>query len=132
MLFRFAPWEHVSPGLTGVSESVCAMREFGGYLYANTESSGDIFRSADGDSVAGVWRYSGSGDPVLVHQASKHYVTEITDWDGVLFAGTSEPARSPPLPPDVGEHLRGNPGPLPSGEDSEDTEGEGGAISTVG
>ena len=50
MLYSYPPWELVQPGLTGVSESVCAMLEFGGYLYANTESSADIFRSADGVS----------------------------------------------------------------------------------
>ena len=48
MLYRFPPWELVSPGLTGISESICAMREFDGFLYANTESSGDIHRSVDG------------------------------------------------------------------------------------
>ncbi len=48
MLYRHAPWELVQPGLTGISESVCALLEFDGQLYANTESSGDIFRSADG------------------------------------------------------------------------------------
>jgi hypothetical protein len=48
MLYRFSPWERVEPGLTGISESVCALMSFGGQLYANTESSGDIFRSADG------------------------------------------------------------------------------------
>jgi len=213
MLFRYEPWEHVSPGITGVGESICAMREFGGHLYANTENSGDIFRSVDGENwsrvyngtdgaigcglevhagqlyavsydygshrdgkilrtadgttwhdvwnsgaddlylreltshqgvlyafatdegssqgrmltstdgtdwtssatptrffrghswsgslwlgssdrrsngVAGVWRYDGTGDPILVHPVSKHYVTELTDWDGVLFAGTSD------------------------------------------
>ena len=48
MLFSYPPWELTSPGLKGISESVCAMELFEGYLYANTESSGDIFRSADG------------------------------------------------------------------------------------
>ena len=48
MLYRTDPWELTSPGLTGVSESVCAMVEHDGWLYANTESSGDIQRSADG------------------------------------------------------------------------------------
>jgi hypothetical protein len=48
MLYRYPEWELVSPGLTGISESICAMREFEGALYANTESSGDIFRSSDG------------------------------------------------------------------------------------
>jgi len=48
MLYRYAPWELTSPGLTGISESICALIEFNGELYANTESSGDIFRSTDG------------------------------------------------------------------------------------
>ncbi len=48
MLYRYPPWELVQPGLTGISESVCALLEFDGQLYANTESSGDIFRTADG------------------------------------------------------------------------------------
>ena len=46
-------------GLTGISESVCALREFDGYLYANTESSGDILRSADGAN----WELVHNGDP---------------------------------------------------------------------
>jgi hypothetical protein len=48
MLYRFPAWELTSPGLTGVSESVCALAVHDGFLWANTESSGDIFRSADG------------------------------------------------------------------------------------
>jgi len=212
MLYRYPDWELVSPGLTGISESVCAMREYQGALYANTESSGDIFRSTDGeawtqvydgddhtigcgleafgddlyavtydnidkedgrilrssggaswetvwdsgsdswylreitshdgvlyafavdesdlqgwmlastdgiswtttptetrffrahswgdylwlastdrssDGDAGIWRYDGA-EIIQVHQESKHYVTEITDFNGVLFAGTSD------------------------------------------
>ena len=50
MLYRYPQFEHVTPGLTGISESVCAMLEHDGYLYANTESSGDIFRSSDGST----------------------------------------------------------------------------------
>ncbi len=50
MVYSYAPWQLTSPGLTGVSESVCALLEFEGQLYANTESSGDIFRSSDGSS----------------------------------------------------------------------------------
>ncbi len=55
MINRYPSWERVSPGLTGVSESICALQEFGGWLYANTESSGDIHRSADGASWSKVW-----------------------------------------------------------------------------
>ncbi len=62
MVFRYPAWEHVSPGLTGIGESVCAMREFGGYLYANTEHSGDIFRSADGATWELV--YNGDGGSI--------------------------------------------------------------------
>ncbi len=212
MVYRYPPWELTSPGLTGISESVCAMAEFDGRLYANTEDDGDIFRSADGstwervhdgddqsigcglevfdgrlyalnyrnqththgailrtadgttwetvwdsgsdslyvreivahegvlyayyvdedtdDTFAltsvdgttwtahetpsrmfrahshdgvlwlgstdrgghgqpGVWRYDGSSYE-MVHQADKHYVTQIAHWDGALFAGTSD------------------------------------------
>ncbi len=59
MMFRYPAWEHVLPGLTGISESVCALREHSGFLYANTESSGDIFRSADGTT----WQQVHDGDP---------------------------------------------------------------------
>ena len=55
VLYRYPDWERVSPGITGVSESVCAMRVFEGQLYANTESSGDIYRSADGESWSRVY-----------------------------------------------------------------------------
>jgi hypothetical protein len=48
MIYRYPPWELVEPGLTGISESVCALAVFDGQLYANTESSGDIFRTTDG------------------------------------------------------------------------------------
>jgi hypothetical protein len=212
MLYRYPDFGLVSPGLTGISESVCAMREYQGALYANTESSGDIFRSTDGaawtqvydgddhtigcgleafgddlyavnydnrdkqngrilrssggaswetvwdsgsdswylreitshdgvlyafavdesdlqgwmlastdgnnwtatptqtrffrahswgehlwlastdrssDGGAGIWRYDGA-QITQVHQESKHYVTEITDFNGALFAGTSD------------------------------------------
>ena len=50
MLYSYPDWELTSPGLTGISESICAMQEFDGFLYANTESSGDIFRSLDGSN----------------------------------------------------------------------------------
>jgi len=50
MLYAYPPWELTSPGLTGISESVCALLEYQGQLYANTESSGDIYRSSDGSS----------------------------------------------------------------------------------
>ena len=212
MLYSYPAWELVQPGLTGIGESVCAMLEFDGQLYANTENSGDIYRSADGSSwqivydgdagtigcgleafdgqlyaisyqnqdgshgrilrtssgtewstvwdsgdeswylreitshqgtlygffvdegslqgsmltstngtdwtstpvdtrffrghswngdlwlasadrtssgVSGIWRLDGD-TPVLVHQANKHYVTEITHWDNALFAGTAD------------------------------------------
>jgi len=62
MLYSYPPYELVAPGLTGVSESVCAMLEFGGYLYANTESSADIFRSADGANWERV--YDGPGSTI--------------------------------------------------------------------
>ena len=45
----------VSPGFT-VSESVCALQEFGGYLYANTEAKGKIFRSQDGNNWQQVYK----------------------------------------------------------------------------
>ncbi len=55
MVWRYAPWELTSPGLLGISESVCAMLEFDGLLYANTESDGDIYRTADGSTWERVW-----------------------------------------------------------------------------
>ncbi len=48
-MFRYPEWEVVNPGIT-VTESVCDMREFKGYLYANTESNGEIYRTADGEN----------------------------------------------------------------------------------
>ena len=48
MLFEYQPWARVQPGIQGVAESICAMIEFQGHLYANTESDGYIYRSADG------------------------------------------------------------------------------------
>lgn len=75
MLYAYPPWELTSPGLTGVSESVCAMREFGGMLYANTESSGDIYRSADGDNWQRV--YDGSDGSIGC---------AMSDLDGWLYA----------------------------------------------
>ena len=48
LLWSLPPFERVSPGLTGIGESVCALEPFDGYLWANTENSGDIFRSRDG------------------------------------------------------------------------------------
>lgn len=50
MLFSYPEWQLTSPGLKGISESVCAMAVFKDHLYANTESSGDIFKSADGNN----------------------------------------------------------------------------------
>jgi len=77
MLYRTDPWELTSPGLTGVSESVCAMVEHDGWLYANTESSGDIQRSADGAH----W------DRVLDGESGT-IGCGITVHDGVLYAVT--------------------------------------------
>jgi len=48
MIYRHPNWTLTNPGLTGIGESVCAMRVFEGRLYANTENSGDIFVSDDG------------------------------------------------------------------------------------
>ncbi|NOZ85750.1 MAG: hypothetical protein GXP49_05730, partial [Deltaproteobacteria bacterium] len=50
MMYSYPPWKLTSPGLLGVSESVCALHEFNGMFYANTESSGDVFRSTDGSN----------------------------------------------------------------------------------
>lgn len=47
-LFRSPSFSQVLPGITGISESICKMEEHAGWLYANTESSGNIYRSADG------------------------------------------------------------------------------------
>ncbi len=50
MLYSYPPFQLTAPGLLGIGESVCAMKEFNGYLYANTENSGDIFRTTDGSN----------------------------------------------------------------------------------
>ena len=122
MVYSYSPFELTSPGLTGVSESVCAMAEFDGLLYANTESSADIFRSADGYTWERVFDGPGSsigcgleamdGDLYAVHYgngAGEHgvilrsadganwttvydsggqslYIREITSHDGTLHA----------------------------------------------
>ena len=62
MLVRYPPYEKVKPGLKGISESVCALEQYQGQLYANTESSGDIFRSADGSN----WE--------MVHDGGSHTI----------------------------------------------------------
>ncbi|MCB0386541.1 MAG: hypothetical protein KDD43_14205, partial [Bdellovibrionales bacterium] len=46
-IMTFPPWREQSPGIR-VRESVCALEDFNGYLYANTESDGQIYRSSDG------------------------------------------------------------------------------------
>lgn len=48
MQYAYPEFAKVEPGLRGIGESVCAMMEFDGWLYANTENSGDIQRSLDG------------------------------------------------------------------------------------
>ncbi|MFP6683809.1 MAG: hypothetical protein VB934_03815, partial [Polyangiaceae bacterium] len=55
MVMTFPSGQPAAPGLQGISESVCALREHGGYLYANTESDGDIFRSTNGASWTRVY-----------------------------------------------------------------------------
>jgi hypothetical protein len=60
MLFQYPPWQRVNPGLLDIAESVCAMIEFQGMLYANTESDGHIFRSADGATWQRVYEGVGS------------------------------------------------------------------------
>ncbi len=62
MLYAYPPWELTSPGLTGISESVCALLEWNGWLYANTESSADIMRSTDGSNWTRV--YDGPGSTI--------------------------------------------------------------------
>ncbi|OFZ21849.1 MAG: hypothetical protein A2202_00285 [Bdellovibrionales bacterium RIFOXYA1_FULL_36_14] len=48
-IFTYSPWAAASPGFT-TGESVCDLREFNGYLYANTENQGQIFRTQDGSN----------------------------------------------------------------------------------
>ncbi|PKN31421.1 MAG: hypothetical protein CVU63_24020, partial [Deltaproteobacteria bacterium HGW-Deltaproteobacteria-20] len=60
MLFEYPPWGRVEPGLRGVAESVCAMKEFQGHLYANTESDGYLYRSSNGSDWQRVYD-GGSG-----------------------------------------------------------------------
>ena len=75
MLFRYPPFEKVKPGLKGISESVCALEQYQGQLYANTESSGDIFRSADGSN----W--------TKVHDGGAHTIgCALASFGGHLYA----------------------------------------------
>jgi len=48
-IFTFSPWAPASPGFT-TGESVCDLREFNGYLYANTENQGQVWRTTDGNN----------------------------------------------------------------------------------
>ncbi|OFZ52190.1 MAG: hypothetical protein A2381_01880 [Bdellovibrionales bacterium RIFOXYB1_FULL_37_110] len=48
-IFTYSPWAEASPGFT-TGESVCDLREFNGYLYANTENQGQVFRTSDGNN----------------------------------------------------------------------------------
>jgi len=122
MLVRYPSWELVSPGLLGISESVCAMTEYEGRLYANTESSGDIYRSDDGENWTQVYnggdhtigcglesldgylyavnydnrdrqhgrilrsRDGSSWETVWDSGSQSRYLREITSHDGVLYA----------------------------------------------
>lgn len=73
-LFRYPTWEVVSPGLV-TSESVCDMREFKGYLYANTEQDGYVYRSADGTTWQKVFDDEGGIGCVLREYQDKLYAT---------------------------------------------------------
>jgi hypothetical protein len=55
MVYRYPEWALTSPGLKNISESVCAMLEFEGKLYANTENSGDIFVTTDGSNWSKIY-----------------------------------------------------------------------------
>jgi hypothetical protein len=56
MLYSYPEWQQVSPGITGVTESICAMEEFNGKLYANTEAEGKVYQSSsDGSSWSKVY-----------------------------------------------------------------------------
>ena len=48
-IFTYAPWAPASPGFS-TKESVCDLREFDGYLYANTENQGQVWRTNDGNN----------------------------------------------------------------------------------
>ncbi len=50
----------VSPGITGIAESICVMREFNDAMYANTESDGKIYKSNDGENWEMVYDAGGS------------------------------------------------------------------------
>ena len=75
MLYSYPEWTQVQPGLLGIGESVCAMLEFDGQLYANTENSGDIFRSSDGQ----LWEQVYDGDPGSIGCG-------LEVFDGALYA----------------------------------------------
>jgi len=48
-IFTYSPWAPASPGFS-TKESVCDLREFDNYLYANTENQGQVWRTKDGNN----------------------------------------------------------------------------------
>lgn len=70
----------ITPGITGISESVCVMREFNGYIYANTEASGKIYRSQNGKN----W------EMVYSAPAGKGVGCALAVKDGYIYAGAAD------------------------------------------
>lgn len=75
MQYAYPPFAKVEPGLLNIGESVCAMTEFQGWLYANTENSGDIQRSSDGEH----WERVHDGDSGVIG-------CDLVAHDGQLYA----------------------------------------------
>jgi hypothetical protein len=81
-IFSYPPWRPAHPGIV-VGESVCALAEFDGWLYANTEASGKIFRSADGER----WE--------LVFDGAPHVGCGLAVFNGLLYATITNFDRAP-------------------------------------
>ena len=72
---------------TDWSSTETPSRFFRGHSWNGSLWIASTDRSSNG--TPGIWRFDGS-DTVLVHSEARHYVTEITHFDGSLFAGTSD------------------------------------------
>jgi len=101
-LFSYPSWQVVKPGLV-ITESVCDMREFKGYLYANTELDGKIYRSSNGNNWQQVFKdgsigcvlreykgylYATIHKGVLAKGGKIYRTANGTNWEKVFDSGT--------------------------------------------